>query len=340
MRTIASNDSALALPFPPFPAGESAHAALACLRGISRPSWLAEYYRGGRLLKVRKEPRERGPRPPMEQWQQAEGYDGPVDFETVGTGANMCRIPHPGRLGPMPRGAVAGFTLGSRMRLLCKMNMISPSELAPCPKFITLTYPRELLPDWKWGKYQLDQWLHGFFRKWGKTAAIWRMEFQDDGSMHFHIMAFIARFIPWRWISSTWDTLIGNQVDPRDSASTQIQAMRNWRQTSYYVSKYIAKADDIASMDIFHGRHWGVRYWKLLPVHKVIVALTEGEGYALRRWIRRFRLAKGIPTRDLGHALPFCHQSEAGIMMFLAEADTLRMIALCRGYDGFGVAPP
>jgi hypothetical protein len=258
----------------------------------------------------------------------------------VGSGANMARIPHPGILAPLPRGAVAGFTKGSRMRLLCKMNMIASAELPPCPKFITLTYPRELLPDWKWGKHQLDVFLHYFARKYGKTAAIWRMEFQDDGSMHFHIMAFIARFIPWKWIAHTWDTLIGNQVDPRDSASTQIQAMRNWRQTSYYVSKYIAKDDDIASMDIFHGRHWGVRYWKLLPVHKVIVALTEGEGFAIRRWVRRFRLAKGIPTRDLGDALPFCHQSEAGIMMFLAEGVTLRLIALCRGYDGLSIGQP
>jgi hypothetical protein len=179
-----------------------------------------------------------------------------------------------------------------------------------------------------------------FFKVWGKAAALWRMEFQEDGAVHFHIMMFIGRFIPWKWIARVWDNMIGNLVDPRDSASTQIRAMKNWRQTSYYVSKYIAKDDDIASMDIFHGRHWGARNWKLLPVHKVIVALTEAEGFAIRRWIRRFRLAKGIPTRDLGHALPFCHQSEAGIMMFLAEAVTLRLIALCRGYDGLSIGRP
>ena len=221
------------------------------------------------------------------------------------------------------------------MRLLCKMNMIASAEAPPRPKFVTLTYPRELLPSWEWAKHQLDQFLHRWFRKWGKASVIWRMEHQDDGSIHYHMVVWVTRFIPWWWVASCWDTLIGNQVTPRESASTQIRALRSWRQTSYYISKYIAKDTDESSMDIFHGRHWGCRYWRLLPVHKVIVALTEAEGYALRRWVRRFRIAKGIKTRGLGHALPFCHQSEAGIMMFLPPSWLWRMLALCRGYDGY-----
>jgi hypothetical protein len=276
----------------------------------------------------------------MEQWQQAEGYDGPIEYETVGAGANMARIPHPGFLAPMPRGAIAGFTRHSRSRLLQKMNMIAPAELPGYGKFITLTYPRELLPDWQWAKYQLHHFFIIFWRKYGKHAAIWRMEHQEDGAIHFHIMMFFKPFVPHKWIATTWDAMIGNQVDPRDSASTEIRGMRAWKQTAYYISKYIAKDTDISAMDVFNGRHWGVRNWSMLPIHHLIIALTEGEGFAIRRWIRRFRLAKGIWTRDFSTAGPYCHQSEAGITMFLAEADTLRMIALCRGYDGFGVAPP
>jgi hypothetical protein len=271
---------------------------LDCLRGISETAWIAECYRGARLLKLRREPRERARRPAVEQWQQAEGYDGPVEFETVGGGANMCRIPHPGFLAPLPRGAIAGFTRASRSRLLCKMNMIAGAEAAPHPKFITLTYPRELLPSWQWAKRQLHAFFMATFKHWGKFASLWRMEHQEDGSIHFHIIAWFTPFLPWWWVAREWDTLIGNQVSPWESASTEVRALRSWRQTCYYVSKYIAKDTDISSMDVFHGRHWGTRNWKMLPVHKVIVALTASEGFALRRWVRRFRLAKGVATRS------------------------------------------
>jgi hypothetical protein len=139
------------------------------------------------------------------------------------------------------RGRIAGFSTQARMRLLCKVNALSRPELPKHAKFITLTYPRELLPDWKWGKHQLDVFLHYLFRRWGKHGCLWRMEFQEDGSMHFHILLFMARFLPWRWVAHTWDTLIGNQCEPEESASTQVQGMRNVRQAFYYVSKYLAK---------------------------------------------------------------------------------------------------
>jgi hypothetical protein len=223
----------------------------------------------------------------------------------------------------------------SRMRLLCKMNALDAAGAAETclqAKFITLTYPRDLLPSWEWAKRQLDMFLTYLFRKTGKHALLWRMEFQEDGSMHFHLMLWYAPYLHWRWIAATWDGLIGNQVTPEDSASTEIRAMRSWRQTSYYVSKYIAKDSDLAALDIFHGRHWGARFWDLLPVHRVRVALSPSEGYQVRRWMKRLREAKGVRTRELGRALPFCHQSEAGLMIFDGPGTAVRMVRCLRGY--------
>jgi hypothetical protein len=312
---------------------------LACLRDISRPSWLAEFYRGGRLLKIRKEPRDRGKAHVTCEWQLKAGCESPGEPTQVGHGANMGVQYENMEFKPRPRGMVAGFTRASRMRLLCKMNTVAAQEAPARPKFITLTYPREILPSWKWAKYQLDQFLHRLFRKFGKLAVLWRMEHQEDGSIHYHMVVWYTPYIPWWWIANAWDTLIGNQVAPSESASTEIRALRSWRQTSYYVSKYIAKDTDLSNMDIFHGRHWGCRNWRLLPVHRVLMALTESEGYAMRRWVRRLRIARGVATRHLGKPLPFCHQSEAGITMFLPEHDVRRMLFLCRGYDGLKVLP-
>jgi len=220
----------------------------------------------------------------------------------------------------------------SRMRLLCKLNEIASRELPAWPKFITLTYPRELLPDWKWAKYQLAHFFIWLFRKYGPFPCLWRMEHQEDGAIHYHIMAFRKGFLPWWEIAGAWDAMIGNQVDPWQSASTEVRGMRSWRQTSYYVSKYIAKDSEEAYWDIENGRHWGARYWRLMPVHRVLLPLTEGEFYAMRRFVKRYREAKGVRTRSFGTPLEFCHQSEAGITVFMPERDVWRMVTLFRGY--------
>jgi hypothetical protein len=213
------------------------------------------------------------------------------------------------------------------MRLLCRLNMIASSELPGPAKFITLTYPRDLLPSWEWSKRQLNAFLSAYFKRWGDCAILWRMEHQEDGAIHFHLMVFNKRYIPWWWVAREWDRLIGNQVVPEKSASTSIRAMRNWRQTQYYVSKYIAKDTDEAFWDVEHGRHWGCRHWALLPVHKVLTALGSRDGYNLRRWMRRWRLARGIKTRGLGAPLPYCHCSRAGMTLFISDRDTSRLLA-------------
>jgi len=314
--------------------------ALACLRAITERSWRVELYRGARYVRVTPLPRAHAAGWVHKESQPIDGYDGPGDWHEVGSGAKLSRQRDGWVCAPVPRSPVAGFTRASRSRLLAKMNQIAAGELTCRPLFVTLTYPRQLLPDWKWAKYQLHHFLVSLFRKFGALPVLWRMEHQDDGAIHYHLMVFQQPYISWWWIAHTWDALIGNQVSPLDSASTQVRRMRSWRQASYYLSKYIAKQTYLGEMDICHGRHWGCRHWSLLPVHRVWLGLTESAGYALRRWLRRLRLARGVRTRDLGARLPFCGPRDAGLTGFVSEADARRMLLLCLGYDPLAPPPP
>lgn len=315
---------------PPLP-GAPCDESLACLSAISQTGWLAELYQGGTLLKLRAglSGKERPPHPgAYHEWPE----DAELAGEWLGYAIEHNHFHddvHVWR--PFLRGAVAGFSQQSRMRILCRINSIAPAELESWGKFVTLTYPRDLLPSWGWAKRQLNAFLQWLRKRFGRFPVIWRMEYQEDGSIHFHLMCFVRRFLPWWLVAAEWDGLIGNQVTPAESASTEVRAMKRWRGTCYYISKYIAKDSDEAALDVFNGRHWGVRFWALLPVHKMIVALSSAEGFAVRRWVARWRRAKGVKTRPLGAALPFCHCSEAGITMFAPERDTLRMLACLRG---------
>ena len=314
--------------------GQSTLATLACHSGISQTDergWLAELYRGGQLLRLRRVPRFNGPNRPREQWLQPPGYDGPIEYTSCGRGANLGRIPHPGEWRAPKRDRIRGFSRQSRMRLLCKLNSISSAEASLCPKFVTLTYPRDLLPSAAWAKRQLNAFLQAMFKRYGNFPVIWRMEHQADGAVHFHLLCWYTPFLPWWWVAAEWDGLIGNQVSPRDSASTQVKAMKGWRQVAYYVSKYIAKDSEESYWDQENGRHWGCRFWRLLPIHRVLLPLSESEGYALRRWTRRYRLAKGVRTRQFAHSLDFCAAQEIGLTSFMPEPDVVRMLVLSRG---------
>jgi hypothetical protein len=70
----------------------------------------------------------------------------------------------------------------------------------------------------------------------------------------------------------------------------------------------------------------------MMPVHVVILALTEAAAYAWRRAIKRFREARGVRTRDLGTDPPFCTAADAGITMFLAESECWRLVRWTQGY--------
>ena len=334
MRTTAHNytlpASLAALPFDL----AAAPATLACHSGINETDergWLAELYRGGRLLRLRRVPasKDRAPR-------GGEYHEWPEDEELAGEWLSYA-IEHNHAHDdlhvwrPYLRARISGFSRQSRMRLLYKLNSIASVEAPLCPKFVTLTYPRDLLPSAAWAKRQLHAFCQAMFKRYGNFPLIWRMEYQEDGAVHFHLLCWFTPFLPWWWVAAEWDGLIGNQVAPRDSASTQVRAMKGWRQTAYYVSKYIAKDDEASYWDQTNGRHWGCRFWRLLPVHRVLLPLSEREGYALRRWTRRYRLAKGVRTRQFAHSLDFCAAQEIGLTSFMPERDIVRMLELSRG---------
>lgn len=332
MKASSYQDSTL-LPLVSSPStDDGTQKTLACLRSISRLQWLATFYRGGQLLQLRREPclGERGAS--RFQWLLKEEYkyDDCVAMPRFDEQGFVLESPY--YWGQPKRGKVHGFSQQARLRLLCKVNELSRPELPKHAKFVTLTYPRELLPSWQWAKRQLDNFLHALFKRWGKHGCLWRMEYQEDGSIHFHLLVFMSRFLPWRWVAKQWDVQIGNQCEPEESASTQVQGMRNTRQAFYYVSKYIAKDTEDAFWDLEHGRHWGARHWALMPVHVVLLPLTEAAAYAWRRTIKRIREAKGVKTRDLGAPLPFCTAAAAGITIFLSERECWRLVRWTQGY--------
>jgi hypothetical protein len=303
---------------------QSAPQSLACLRVISQSGFTLRLYKGGRLLKLAYVGERREPSKRPGEWLDNAMASNVRTHEVF-------EVPESGTFGRKPRGAVRGFSRSSRVRLLEKFNALDSDHCTPHPKFITLTYPRGLVPTWQVAKRQLNTFLWYLEKSFGRHGLMWRMEQQADGTLHFHILFWFRPFVSWRWVAQEWDGLIGNYVLPEKSASTNIQGIRNHRQAAYYVSKYIAKATSEAEGDTGHGRHWGTRNWGMMPVHVRVVALSLHEGYRVRRLIGQWRKAHGVRHSAFQGFCKFVPSSECGVTAFAPEKIGWKMIRFVTG---------
>jgi len=189
-----------------------------------------------------------------------------------------------GRRGGGRRGRVKGFSKGSRrrlMRLFASLNQrISP------PIFITLTYPAEWPEEpWVW-KRHLDTFCKRVLRRWPRAAIIWRLEFQRRGAPHFHLLVFNVRFIPKEWLSSAWNEVVRGGREHR-AAGTRVERVRSWKGVFSYVSKYMAKVEEV---DGYTGRVWGVYGRRNLVLSEVVVfyLLSLKDFFRMRRVLARY----------------------------------------------------
>ena len=135
------------------------------------------------------------------------------------------------------RGCVSDFSPQSRARLF---DLFHALDVKKKPVFLTLTYGEDY-PDARTAKNHLRAFLERIRRLVSRngTSAIWRMEFQERGAPHFHIVFFDLPFIKKENIQAMWGEIIG-----QDAPFTRIELIRRWNGLMFYVSKYVAKVDD------------------------------------------------------------------------------------------------
>ena len=191
------------------------------------------------------------------------------------------------------RGKITDFSGQSRRRLL---DLFHRFAVTTKPVFLTLTYGEDY-PDAKTAKNQLRAFLERIrrFVPQGKTSCVWRMEFQERGAPHFHLIFFNLPFIKKEAIQRMWGSIIR-----QDRPFTRIEMIRSHRALMGYVSKYIAKVNPsedsgfnsptylhayIQKHGEYVGRMWGVFNRDNLPFAELIefdVPYTPAKFYKFR----------------------------------------------------------
>lgn len=205
-----------------------------------------------------------------------------------------------------PRGKCRGFSGNARRRCLQRLASIDAKKLGYCPKMITLTYPAEWPDDPTRWKRDLFAFCKRLERRYSRiilkpskdgrsmiptrvsnVAIIWKLEFQERGAPHFHLLVFTSEFIPTKWLAQVWYDIVGSGDMRHLLAGTKVEAIRSWRGVMWYASKYIAKKDARCDVRLPTGRCWGIRSEELLPILLVSYNVEPSQFWVLRRVLYR-----------------------------------------------------
>jgi len=151
--------------------------------------------------------------------------------------AAAVRYPSDRKYSRHKRGKVTTFSHGSRTRMF---DLFHKLEVKTKPVFITLTY-MEKWPNAEQAKNNLRAFLERVRRKYKNASGIWRMEFQERGAPHFHIIFFDLPFWKKESVQEVWADIIGEKGR---KPFTRIEMVRSHKGLMAYVSKYVAKLQD------------------------------------------------------------------------------------------------
>lgn len=198
---------------------------------------------------------------------------------TVRFWPNMIQVktPHlPVAVKPAPRGAVSEFSKASRRRMLEMINQVTFERLTFC----SMTYPAVWPDDPREWKAHLRAFRARLERKFGKLRVLWRLEFQERGAPHFHLLLLDAPFICRFWLSKAWAQCNRGHSWDNFRYGTNIKGVAKKGENGKivaYVCKYIAKLPDGESENKheFTGRYWG--RWNVEKITPIEIAVEPGD---------------------------------------------------------------
>lgn len=181
----------------------------------------------------------------------------------------------PSPLKPGHRGKVIGFSRKSRRRMLILLNRLDYSTRRVV--FLTLTIKR--LTNGEEAHAILKRFLMRLRRKYPEASGVWRMELQQRGAAHFHLLLFDVPYWPQKDLQKVWE-----QCTKEPCSIAWIQLIKNRKHAMAYVSKYVAKVETYersTSLDISpyqhadvhqsQGRVWGWLNYDALPFAPITV---------------------------------------------------------------------
>ena len=199
------------------------------------------------------------------------------------------------QVGGGKRQGIKGFSRGSRRRLMQTIARVRRDADLPC--FITLTYPNEF-PSPKESKRHLDIFLKRIKRAFPDIGIIWKLEPQERGAPHYHMLAWgvseekLIAYVPTAWHEIAGNDDIKHLLFHLGALGNQgcVSKVRSFRGVWSYASKYLGKTFDVAGWDEKPtGRFWAVVNRDCVPFGEILtVEIPHKKAVHIMRYQKRF----------------------------------------------------
>ena len=176
--------------------------------------------------------------------------------------------------------------------------------------FVTLTYPSEWPGDPERWKRDLDAFGKWLCRFAPGIGAIWKLEPQQRGAPHFHLLVWGVPFLPCGVVAQRWYEIVGSSDPMHLVAGTSIERVRSARGVRRYASKSYMGKEFVMPPGWEHvGKFWGVIGRKNLPLSRCETFIEERHVMIrVHRIRRRFMRSKGLRCGGKGSALLYTEQ--------------------------------
>ncbi len=222
------------------------------------------------------------------------------------------------------------FSRKSRTRLQQTLCAIPIAHVGRGLLFITLTYPRDYPGDWQVWKAQLNHVLIKARRKFPRLGGTWKLEPQDRGAPHFHLLTVGVPFLAADWLRWTWSRILQPGIGPPRNVRIDIQLAKSHRGVVSYASKYVAKAQRLpADWQDGVGRWWGMFGRKNVGIVWRWAPLTQPQYFQAVRVVRRLI---AVRARRQSRGPPRAYS--AGCWAVLRDWQALRLALCVRASQG------
>lgn len=151
-------------------------------------------------------------------------------------------------------------------------------------------------------------------RAFQNCSVVWRMEFQERGAIHFHLLCFNLPFWKQAELQKAWE-----DCTEENTSIAHIKLVHGAKMIMAYISKYIAKKDERSELtsledgsyqhegrEKLSGRFWGYINKELLPLGEVVAGvLTDRQTIKSLSSLCWSILGDGNPYKSLSFHL-FC----------------------------------
>lgn len=173
---------------------------------------------------------------------------------------------------------ITRFSSQSRLRmlkLLAKINLNAYEDIY----FASITYSKSFPTNPKLIKRYFKNFQERLKYYLPQVKFVWRLEIQKRGAPHYHLILLFPKKIKGngkdklkRLFNKIWVEFLKQNDEWSFKYGAKIQAMYNYKQLFYYVSKYAAKEEEI-NTEKYTGRRWG--YSDFIVLSKPLITITE-----------------------------------------------------------------